>query len=168
MPSRFEHRSTFPASASTVCATLVDQAFLAERLRVLGGKNAKLVDHRVSRDEVVIRLRQGLDAERLPSAVRAILKGGDLVVAREERWLVAAGRHTATGRASISGVPGEISSRTQLSDLGGGTTEMVIMAEVRVRIPLVGNSLEGLVAQQVRQLLAAESAFADRWLADHG
>jgi hypothetical protein len=167
MASRFEHRATFSAPAGTVGSALVDQAFLTERLRVLGGKGAELVDHRASADEVVFTLHQGLDAQHLPGPVRAILKGGDLVVAREERWQLTGDRPVATGRASISGVPGEISSRTQLADLAEGASELVIKAEVRVRIPLIGGRIEGLVAKEVGNLLAAESEFADRWLAEH-
>jgi hypothetical protein len=168
MPSRFEHRATFPAPAGTVGYALVDQAFLTERLRVLGGKGAELIDHRASADEVVFTLHQGVDAQQLPGAVRAILKGGDLVVSREEHWRLTGDRPVATGRASISGVPGEIKSQTRLADLAEGSCELVITAEVRVRIPLIGGTIEGLVAQQVGTLLAAESEFADQWLAERG
>jgi hypothetical protein len=60
-------------------------------------------------------------------------------------------------------VPGEIKSRSRLA---GG--ELVITAEVRVGIPLVGGKLEGVIAEQVGKLLAAESEFAGKWLAEHG
>jgi hypothetical protein len=162
MPTRFEHRATFSAPASTVHSTLVDRAFLEERLRVLGGKGATLVDHRDGADGVSLRLRQGVAAERLPGAVRAILKG-DLVVEREERWTPDG---AATGRATISGVPGEITSRHRLTDRADGS-ELVVDAEVRVGIPLVGGKLEGVIAEQVGKLLAAESEFTAKWLADN-
>lgn len=162
MPTRFEHRATFSAPAATVRSTLVDPAFLEERLRVLGGNGATLVDHRAGADGVGFRLRQGVAAERLPGAVRAILKG-DLVVEREERWTPDG---TGTGRATISGVPGEIISRSRVTDHTDGS-ELVIDAEVRVGIPLVGAKLEGVVAEQVGKLLAAESEFAAKWLTDN-
>jgi hypothetical protein len=159
MSTRFEHRATFSSPAGTVHSTLVDRAFLEERLRVLGGKGAALTAHDVSGDEVTLRLRQGVDADRLPGAVKAILKG-DLIVEREERW---SGR-SSTGRATISGVPGEINSRTTLTDRGDGC-ELVTAAEVRVGIPLIGGKLEGVIAEQVGKLLAAESEFTGTWLA---
>jgi hypothetical protein len=166
MSTRFEHRAAFTAPAATVYATLVDRAFLEERLRALGGKGAAVVDHTGSGDEVGVKLRQGLDAEKLPGAVRAILKG-DLVVERTERWSLDGGTHVATGSATISGVPGEISSRTRVEPAGTGSA-LVVAAEVKVSIPLVGGKLEGVVAQQVGKLLAAESEFTAKWLAERG
>ena len=166
MSTRFEHRATYSAPAATVYATLVDRAFLDERLRALGGKGAAVISYSGAGDEVDFRLRQGLDAERLPGAVRAILNG-DLVVDREEHWRSDAGTHTATGRATISGVPGEITSRLRLADTSGGS-ELVTTAEVRVGIPLIGGKLEGVIAEQVAKLLGAEADFAGKWLAEHG
>ena len=166
MPTRFEHRATFTSPAETVYATLVDQAFLEERLRSLGGKGAAIVEYAGSTEGVSFRLRQGLDAERLPGAVRAILKG-DLVVERAERWSVDGGAHVAAGNATISGVPGEITSRSRL-DLVSGGTALVGMAEVRVGIPLIGGKFEGVIAEHVGKLLAAESEFAGTWLAERG
>jgi Protein of unknown function (DUF2505) len=166
MPTRFEHRATFSSAPATVYATLVDRAFLEERLRSMGGKGAAVVEHSGSGDEVSFRLRQGLDAERLPGAVRAILKG-DLVVERAERWTLDGGTHVATGSATISGVPGEIKSRNRVQPADGGSA-LVITAEVKVNIPLIGGKLEGVIADQVAKLLAAESEFAGKWLAEHG
>jgi uncharacterized protein DUF2505 len=166
MPTRFEHRATFTSPVATVYATLVDRAFLEERLRSLGGKGATIVEYSGTGDDVGFRLRQGLDAEKLPGAVRAILKG-DLVVERAERWRLDGGTHVATGSANISGVPGEINSQTRLESSETGSA-LVVTAEVRVGIPLVGGKLEGVIAQQVGKLLAAESEFTGKWLAERG
>jgi hypothetical protein len=167
MPTRFEHRATFSSPAATVYATLVDRAFLEARLAALGGKGAAIVDYSGSGDEVSFRLRQGLDAEKLPGAVRAILKG-DLVVERSERWTLEGGTHTATDSATISGVPGEIKSRTRVEEAAGGQTALVITADVKVSIPLIGGKFEGVIAEQVGKLLASESEFTGKWLAERG
>lgn len=161
MPSRFEHRASFPAPVDTVYSTLVDEAFLSARLRDIGGKAAALLEHVTSDDGATIRLRQGVDAQRLPGAVRSILSG-DLVVEREERWR----GHESTGRATISGVPAEIRSQGRLVSRGDGT-ELVTSAEVKVSIPLIGGKIEKVVAEQVTKLLAAEAEYAEKWLAEH-
>jgi Protein of unknown function (DUF2505) len=161
MPTRFEHRASLAAPVDTVYATLVDEAFLTARLRDIGGKNAALLEHRVSDDGVDLRLRQGVDANRLPGPVKSILSG-DLVVEREERWR----GHEASNRATINGVPAEIKSRTRLTAAGDGT-ELVISAEARVSIPLLGGKIEKVVAEQVTKLLAAESEYTEKWLAEH-
>lgn len=160
MPSRFEHRASFPAPVDTVYSILVDEAFLAARLRDIGGKGAALLDHSTTADGAAYKLRQGVDANRLPSAVRSILNG-DLVVEREERWR---GREFR-GRASISGVPAQITSHGRLTDRGG-STELLVSAEVKVNIPLIGGKIEKVVAEQVTKLLAAEAEYAEKWLAE--
>lgn len=160
MPSRFEHRATFAADVDTVYATLVDEMFLTARLKDIGGKGAALLEHRTSDDGVHITLRQGVDAQKLPGAVRSLL-AGDLVVERAERWH----GHEASGRASINGVPAEIRSRSRVAANGGGT-ELVVAAEVKVGIPLIGGKIEKVVAEQVTKLLAAEAEYAEKWLAE--
>jgi hypothetical protein len=166
MSSRLEHRSTYPAPADVVYSTLVDEAFLTERLNAIGGKNAALLSHRREGDRAAFTLRQGVDGNRLPSAVRSILKG-DLVVEREERWKAEdsadGGGYVSLGKVSISGVPAEIRSRGRLVDTG-----LTVQAEVRVSIPLIGGKIEKLVAEQVEKLLAAEAEFAEKWLAERG
>ncbi|MFC4853052.1 DUF2505 domain-containing protein [Actinophytocola glycyrrhizae] len=160
MPSRFEHRATFAAQAGDVFSTLVDEMFLTARLRDLGGKSAALLDHHSTGESAAFRLRQGVDGSKLPSVVRSIVNG-DLVVEREERWR----GYESAGRATINGVPADITSRGRLTERGGGT-ELVISAEVKVAIPLVGGKIEKVVAEQVTKLLAAEAEYAEKWLAE--
>jgi hypothetical protein len=167
MSTRFEHRATYTAPANTVYRTLVDRAFLDERLKAVGGKAAEVVDYTGSGDAVAFKLRQGIDADKLPGAVRAILKG-DLVVEREERWQLEGGTHTGTSRVSMSGVPGEITSKVRVADRGDGGSDVVTAAEARVSIPLIGGKLEGVIAEQVGKLLSTEADFAGKWLAEHG
>jgi hypothetical protein len=163
MASSLEHRSTFPVPATVVYSTLVDEAFLTERLRTIGGKGAALLDHSRTGDRTVFRMRQGVDASRLPGAVRSILNG-DLVVEREERWEPAGAEYSGTSAVSISGVPGEIRGRSRVAPRGDGT-ELVITAQVKVSIPLIGGKLEKVVAEQVGKLLATEAEYAEKWLA---
>jgi len=166
MPSRIEHQASLPAGAGAVYSVLVDPVFLADRLDAIGGADAALVDHGESPDGVAFRLRQGLPAARLPSAVRSLLNG-DLVVTRDETWRAEpAGGYRGTVRATIPGVPGEITGGMRLVDAGDCGSELVISAQVRVGIPFVGGKLEGLIAEQVGKLLAGEAEFTEKWLAN--
>lgn len=166
MATSLEHRSAFPAPAATVFATLVDEAFLRARLREIGGKDAALLRHTRTGDAVTFTLRQGVDAARLPSAARSLLRG-DLVVEREERWRPDGERFAAATSVTITGVPGEIRGQSRIGDQRDGSL-LVVRAEVRVSIPLVGGKLEQVVAGQVTKLLATESEFTEKWLAEHG
>jgi uncharacterized protein DUF2505 len=166
MTSRFSHRASYPTPVDTTFTTLVDEAYLTERLDAIGGKDATLLAHARKDEEVAYRIRQGVDAQRLPSAVRSIL-GGDLVVEREERWRPDGANVVSHSKVTISGVPAEITARSRLVSAGEGC-ELVTDAEVRVSIPLVGGKIEKVVAEQVTKLLAAEAEFAEKWLAQSG
>ncbi len=166
MATSLEHRSTFAAAADETYRTLVDKAFLTDRLRDIGGKDATLLDHAQSGERVTFRMRQGVDAARLPGAVRSILNG-DLVVEREERWQPESGAYAGTSRVTITGVPGDIQGRSRIAGTGADAT-LVITAQVKVSIPLIGGKLEKVVAEQVGKLLAAEAEYAEKWLAERG
>ncbi|WP_018684807.1 DUF2505 domain-containing protein [Actinokineospora enzanensis] len=158
MTSRIEHRAGFPAPAATVHARLVDQGFLRERLRALGGQDAALVAYTTDGTTVGYTLRQGIPAAKLPSVVRGLVKG-DLVVERSETWRPHGDEFVGTTAAAVAGVPGEIRGRYRLADTAAGS-ELRTDAEVKVRIPLVGGKIESVIAEQVRTLLANEAAFA--------
>ncbi|SES24338.1 DUF2505 domain-containing protein [Actinokineospora terrae] len=159
MTSRIEHRAAFTIPAATVHARLVDRAFLEARLRAIGGKNATLVDHEIIGETVRYRLRQGIDSAKLPSAVRNVFNG-DLVVERTETWHPDAPGFTGTTKATVAGVPAEINGTYTLTITPSGC-ELRTAAEVKVRIPLIGGKIESVIATHVRDLLAAEAAFAE-------
>ncbi|PPK64566.1 DUF2505 domain-containing protein [Actinokineospora auranticolor] len=158
MASRIEHRASFRAPAATVHARLVDQAFLRDRLRTLGGTDAALVEHKANGDGVAYKLRQGIESALLPSIVRTLVKG-DLVVERLETWRPDGAGFAGTTSATVAGIPGEIRGTYRLVDVADGS-ELRTDAEVKVRVPLVGGKIESVIAEQVRKLLASEAAFA--------
>jgi len=150
-----------------VYTTLVDPAFLTARLAELGGRNAELADHRVQPDgRVSYRLRQGVDARHLPSAIRTLL-GGDLTVDRAETWRPDGnGVYTGTVAVTIPSMPGELGGSTRLTNTDSGSL-LYLDGSVRIPIPLVGGKIEETVADQIRNLLDSEHAFAEKWLATH-
>ena len=74
-------------------------------------------------------------------------------------------RYTGTVQATVSGMPGEITARTELT-VTGGTTVLRTSGSVKIRIPLIGGKIEGFVAEQVTKLLASEADFTAKWLAE--
>lgn len=164
MTARLEHRASFATTAEKVYATLVDEAFLTARLGRLGGKDAALTGRTVDGERITVTLRQGIDAQHLPSVARALLNG-DLVVTREERWRRADDGYVADTAASVSGVPGQIRGTMRLA--GGDSATLSTVAEVTVNIPFVGGKVESAVAEQITRLIEAEAEFATAWLAEH-
>lgn len=164
MARRIEHRSRSTWDAKTVYAALVDPAYLRDRLAVLGGNNARLVDLSTSGDGVDLQLRHGVAASDLPPAVRTLL-GGDLSVDRKETWRPTDdGGYTGTVRVTIPSMPGDLSGRQTLRDHPDGGSEHVIDGEVKIPLPLVGGKIEQSVAEQISRLLDAEHRFTQEWL----
>jgi hypothetical protein len=166
MASRIEHRAEFAHGVDEVLAASTDESVLRARLEQIGGTSAALLEHSTTPDGVRFKLRQGIEAERLPQAVRTLHKG-DLIVQREQAWHRSGEGYTGTAKAAVSGVPGEISARTELTSENGRTV-LGTTGEVKVRLPLVGGKLESVVAEQVRKLLEREAEFTAKWLAEHG
>lgn len=147
--------------------TLVDQAYLTERLAKLGGTGARLSEHDVGPDGARYTLRHGVEARNLPPAVRTLL-GGDLMIDRVETWRPdATGGYTGTTSVTIPGMPGELGGTMRLADAADGS-ELVLDGSVRIPIPLVGGKIEETVVEQIGRLLDSEHAFTEDWLDKHG
>ena len=58
--------------------------------------------------------------------------------------------------------------RTDRAIVHPGREQLTARADVRVSVPLIGGKIEGVVGEQVRRLLVAETAFTDEWLAQNG
>jgi hypothetical protein len=166
MASRIEHRAEFAHAVEDVLAAQSGETVLRARLERLGGKRATLQEHTETAEGVHYRLVQGIAADKLPQAVRALHKG-DLIVHREQTWAREGDGYTGTATAHVNGVPGEISARTRLTG-DGERAVLDTRGEVRVRIPLVGGKLEDVIAQQVTKLLEREAEFTAKWLAEQG
>ncbi|MFC5285908.1 DUF2505 domain-containing protein [Actinokineospora guangxiensis] len=163
MASRIEHRADLDAPASRVHAALVSTEYLTDRLAAIGGPGAALVAHSEAGGTVTYRLRQTVPAEHLPPIAKSVLRG-DLVVERTETWTPEGSGFTGTTTARVGGVPGEITGTYGLRDTASGCSWRT-EGEVRVKVPLIGGKIEGVIAEQVTRLLAAEAAFTADWLA---
>lgn len=167
MPRSLDYRSTSQYSADEVYATMVDPDHLRARLVRLGGSHAELLEHRADPDGARYRLRHGLSPADLPPLVTALVSG-DIVIERTETLVRKdVGRYAGNVSVDIRGTPASAAGRLHLVDLDGGGSELDIHADVTVNVPLIGGRIEAAIADQVKKLLAAETAFTLGWL-DHG
>ncbi|MGW5716418.1 DUF2505 domain-containing protein [Amycolatopsis sp. NPDC003865] len=166
MGSRIEHRAEYSADVAATYAAVAGEDALRARLEQLGGHGAALLSYEESGTDLRYELRQGIQAENLPQAVRTLHKG-DLMVTRTQTWRVS---NDGTGRqgnatVEVGGVPGEIAARTALL-ANGAKTVFRTSGEVTMRVPLFGKKLEAVIAEQVMKLLEREAEFAAKWLAE--
>lgn len=158
MSRQSEYRATPQYSAEQVFTTMVDPDFLRERLAKIGGKDAALLEHTADADSARFRLRQGLDARDLPQIVRNLLSG-DIVIERTETWTrFGPGDYRGGAQVEITGTPASAVGTMSLHDAGAGS-EFVVRTDVTVRVPIIGGTIEGMVAEQVKGLMGLETDF---------
>lgn len=163
MARQIDFRASLPHPAESVFATMVDADFLRARLQQLGGPGAALLEHQADANGARYRLRHGLDKSALPPLVQTLVPG-NLVIERTETIRRAGpGRYEGTVDVHIPGAPVHAAGTSQLHDTPGGS-EFAVQAEVTVNVPLVGGRIEETIAEQVRALLAAETAFTEQHL----
>lgn len=155
MASRIQHSTEFPYPFDQVLAAFTSESALRQRLDDIGGKDAELLAHEKSASTISYRMRQGIPGEKLPSVVRG-MHSGDLHVEREQEWEVSGETASGMATASVTGVPGSITARSELTPQGGGTA-LRISGEVKVNVPLIGGKIERTIAEHVGQLLERES-----------
>ncbi len=166
MARPIDYRSTSQYPADEVYATMVDPEYLRARLAQIGGNGAVLLEHHADVEGARYRLRHGLDPKNLPALVRTVLPG-DIVIQRAESWKRdGAGRYAGTVQVTIHGAPASAAGWMRLHDVESGGSEFHVHADVTVSVPLIGGKIEGVVAEQVQDLLAAETRFTTRQLAN--
>ncbi|MGE3286236.1 MAG: DUF2505 domain-containing protein [Pseudonocardia sp.] len=165
MARSLAYRASSDYPAQDVYSVMVDPDFLAARLRQMGGPGAALLEHEADADGARYALRHGLDAKDLPSFVAGFLPATIVIERTETLRRERPGRYAGTVEVTIAGTPASAAGGMRLADRAGGGSEFDVHADVTVSVPFVGGKIEGIVADQVRQLLAAETRFTMDWIA---
>jgi hypothetical protein len=166
MARSIDYRSPLAYPAEKVFATMSDPEYLRARLRELGGPGSDLLEHEASPDAARYRLRQGLSESDLPPIVGKVV-GGDLSIERTETLRrTSPGHYAGDVDVKIAGAPASAVGTMALDDGDDGSL-FAVHADVTVNVPLLGGKIEEIVAEQVRRLLEAETAFTVRWLGSH-
>ncbi len=160
MPRSLDYRATSSHPAERVYSTMVDREVIEKRLVQMGGPGAEVQEYQTTGNGgVTYTLQHGIDSADLPDMVTKLLPGGRVVIKRTEHWAPAdGGGYAGTARVSIAGTPATAKASMRLADNGGGS-EFAADFEVTVKVPIVGSKVEEAVAEQIRNLLAAENEF---------
>jgi hypothetical protein len=166
MARSVDYRSTLAFPAEKVFAAMTDEEYLRARLREIGGPGSQLLDHEATPESARYELKQGLAAEDLPPIVGKVMNGDLAIVRTETLNRTAPGSYSGDVDVAIPGAPASASGTMALADDGAGSLFQV-HADVKVNVPLFGGKIEEIVAEQVRKLLEAETAFTIHWLGSH-
>lgn len=154
----FRHELPYHASPAEVFEMLADPAF---RRKVSEAMDVVSADVSLDRDGDGFRLThdQVQRTDGLPSFAKKF--AGDTTRAIQvEEWPDATG---GTLRIDAPGKPSSIAGTIRLESAGTGTTEVVEL-EIKVRVPLIGGKLEGLLEEQVRHGMDVEHGVGTAWL----
>ncbi|WP_024801940.1 DUF2505 domain-containing protein [Nocardia sp. BMG51109] len=159
-PLAYTAQYTHPADA--IRAAFADEQYWKDRIEEVGGPNARLDSFSASVDEeqVHVEMVQSIPAAELPSAITSA-RPGDLIIPRTESYSGFAGTFTA----QVQDAPAQVRGTVTLTDQGE-TARADIQGSVEVSIPLFGKKIEGVVAEKLLELLAAETDFTNEWIAN--
>lgn len=165
MSRRIDYRSSSPRPADEFAAAVLDEAYLRARLERIGGPGAQLVEHTADGDGGRYRLRHGIDRAALPSVVASLVSGNLVIERTESLRRVSDGHWAGQVDVRVPGTPAAATGTIRVDDGPGGGCTQEIGADVTVTVPLFGGQIESVIAEQVRTLLEAETAFTEDWLA---
>lgn len=161
-PIDYQSRSQF--TADEMFAVMVDPEYLRARLQQLGGPGAALLEHSADDTSGRYRLRHGIDRAMLPPIVGSLVSGNLTIERTETLRREGAGRYGGTVDVAIAGTPASAAGTMRLADTTSGS-ELAVHADVTVDVPFLGGRIEEVIAEQVRTLLAGETAYTLDWMA---
>ncbi|MEP7091139.1 MAG: DUF2505 domain-containing protein [Nocardioidaceae bacterium] len=153
------HEMTYDAAPEAVAEMLADPAFreqVCDAMHVL--RRDVTIDG--SGAEMVVRIDQTLPGRGIPSFARKIV-GEEIQIVRNETWTAVTDADLVI---EVPGKPGTMNGTIALVGRGSQTVETVD-GEIRVKVPLVGAKLEGLVRDLLLSALRAEHRVGRGWLA---
>ena len=155
---RFRHELSYDAGPAEVFEMLADPAFREKVSEALGVVSSEVS---IDRREDGFRLTndQVQQTEGLPSFAKKFA-GETTRAIQVEEWQDAAG---GSLRIDAPGKPTSIEGTIELLPDGAGTIEVVEL-EIKVKVPLIGGKLEGLVEEQVRKGMDVEHEVGKAWL----
>lgn len=161
---RLQARHEYDADPDEVFAMLTDEAFLRAKLEARGDTAVEVLECGAGPDGVRIVTRR-MVALDVPGFAKRFLRPANAVT-QTDAWSHADGGGTRTGtwRVEAAGVPVTMSGTMTLTGASGHAAEEIEGA-VTSAVPFVGGRLAAFVGRTAADNLAAEHAFARRWLA---
>lgn len=157
-PMHFHHELAYEATPDEVYEMLADPAFREKVSAAMNVVSADVaLDSRAEGFSLVNDQVQRTDG--LPSFARRFA-GETTRAIQTEEWPDSAG---GSLQIDAPGKPSSIVGTIALVPTGTGTTEVVEL-EIKVKVPLIGGKLEGLLADQVRNGMDVEHEVGQAWL----
>lgn len=156
----FSHQMTYDATPAEVAEMLADRSF---REQVCDGMRCVRQDISVdgSGAGMKVVVDQTQEAKGLPGFAKKVV-GDSIQIVQRETWK---DDTSAVLVLEIPGKPGRLDGTVVLADDGAGGTVETVAGDLRVKLPMIGGRLEGLVADMLVRALRTEEKVGRAWLA---
>ncbi len=156
---KYSHQMTYDASPTEVRAMLADPAF---REKVCAAMHATRHDVTVeeSGSGMTVLVDQTQPADGIPAFAKKFV-GDEIQIVQREEW---GGATSSSLLVEIPGKPGALNGSIALAADGGRTVETV-SGDIKVKIPMIGGKLEGLIGDLLTSALKTEERVGRAWLA---
>ena len=151
MSKAIRYEMPYDAPVERVAEMLGDPAF-REQVCAYQGALRHEVSISADGDTKDVRIEMVQPTSGVPSFAKKIV-GDETTVVQEETWTSLVEADIAV---TIPGKPGEMTGTAVLEATADGGTVETVELTVKVRIPLVGGKLEGLIADLLLKALKAE------------
>ena len=158
---KFRHEIAYDAPAEDVWAMLSDPAFRERSCDAMGVLD-RTISVEPAGDGMRVHIDQVQPTEGLPSFAKTFA-GSTTRAIQEEQW---SDHRTASLTVTTPGKPSEITGTLTLTESGGRTVE-AFEGECKVRLPLIGGKIEGLMADLFRKGMDKEHTAGVAWLEGH-
>ncbi len=155
---KFRHELTYDAPPDEVFAMLADPAFRAKVCDAQG-----VVSHDIDltpTDEGFTLVNDQVQNTAGLPAIAKKIAGDTTRAVIEEHWTSRAG---GTVSVTAPGKPTTATGTVRLEARGAGTAEVVEL-DVKVKVPVIGGKLEGLMADNIKAGLEVEQTVGTAWL----
>ncbi|WP_181779230.1 DUF2505 domain-containing protein [Pseudonocardia pini] len=158
MPRSTEFRATSTHPVDAVFAAMIDRQILSDRLAVMGGPGAGILEYEKVGEGAKYRVKHGIDAQHLPGVVKTVVGNDGIQIERDETWTRAGDGYDGTVGVALPGLPARASGVMRLSPVGTGS-ELVVRVDVSVNVPIIGGKIEETVGKEIVRLLEMETDY---------
>lgn len=158
-------RHTYQAPYDAVWAMLADAETMRARYEGLGHRDVEILETSgdADSDRLVMKVHRVVDID-LPDIAKKVLKPTAVCIQTDEWWPAGDG-HDGTFRVETKGQPVEITGKTKVRPGEGGTTDFEVSVEVKVKVPVIGGKIAGIMRGDAEKLMEDEFAWNDERLA---
>lgn len=155
MPSQINKVFSLPAPPSQVFDLLVNPEFLAAKVAVALSGDFEVAD---GSNGPLVKITRAFAAD-LPPMIQKFI-GSNLNITESQEWNT--GNRLAHFTISISGAPIDFSGEISLT--GQDQTEVKVVGNLKVNIPIFGAAIEPQVVSAIDDVLAKEEALIRSWI----